>query len=178
MGGRDVEELKGWDVTQLPSLITEVTDNGGRGQGGEEVIDLGTQILQLSLVFEDDTSLLRFVCLFTSQCISWLITAPVCPHRGKLRFQLTPMSPFFEHKSVLSHAVLCTGFKIADRCQSGLYSCLTLISSGTIKPCWSLPISCTEVVNEISGVTELLWLRWTRDSVVLKAPKKLNSSPS
>lgn len=40
-------------------MNTEVTDDGGRGHGGEDVMDLGAQILQVSLVSEDDTVLAR-----------------------------------------------------------------------------------------------------------------------
>lgn len=45
----DDKKLKGQDVKWVPKMDIEIMNNGRKGHGGEEVIDLGTQILQLSL---------------------------------------------------------------------------------------------------------------------------------
>lgn len=48
----DDEKLKGQDVKWVPKMDIEIMSNGRKGHGGEEVIDLGTQILQLCLLLK------------------------------------------------------------------------------------------------------------------------------
>lgn len=65
--GDDGKELRDQDVGWVPHMDAELMENGGRGYGGEAVIDPGTQILQLSLVFE-----WHWPCL-------WLVWSPHVP---------------------------------------------------------------------------------------------------